>query len=299
MEVNVLYIYNNLLFFFFFLLIYCLYKDNCVSSSQCYQFKQSNTTTHTWESLICNDNCSLSTPDGSAPPVPTPLTGIPSPTSVTHAPHATNGKEGSHKHHHNGINLRGGSPASIALTTACVVISLCLVAWLARLVWKSGYSTLFCCCFKKKEISLPNTPPPSFHSVLYSPQVMLMRPETNQSSDNVGEAENEPLPGYHNQGPSPPKYEQAIVTQIRGFTFNEDIFPSSSSQQNTVWIPVYLSPVPRTTVPDNSQPSTLYSLGRVRPEGRPPFNNIFSSGPDWANTHIQHSSERSDNNSRR
>ncbi|KAI8877843.1 hypothetical protein K501DRAFT_288178 [Backusella circina FSU 941] len=268
---------------------YCISKgqddngDNCVSSSQCYQFKQSNTTTHTWENLNCNTNCSLSTPNGSAPPVPTPLAAVPSPTA-----NATNGKESNHRHHHNGLNLRSGSPASIALTTTCTFISLCLLAWLARLVWKSRYASLFCCCFsrkRKRDISLPNTPPPSFHSaVLYSPQVMLMRSDTNRSS----EGENEPLPGYDNQGPSPPKYEQAIVTQIRGFTFNEDHFPSSSSQQNTVWIPVYLSPVPNTTVPDNS----LYSLDRVRPEGRHAFNRLFSSGPDWANTHIQHSSER-------
>lgn len=103
-----------------------------------------------------------------------------------------------------------------------------------------------------------------------------------QHSINSHNSSNSSLPSYHCQDPSLPKYEQAIVTQIRGMSFF-DHHPSSLSsssstqqqqQQQPIWIPIYLSS-------SSVNNSTIVSS--------PIFNSFLSSNSDWARpTNVRH-----------
>lgn len=203
-------------------------SDYCGTSTLCYQYGQGNVSNamHAWDNLTCDqDSCSLVNANGSQPTVPTPI------DNSTHHPIAGTGSGNKKIHHKSEEEKINHSPTTIAIITVCTVISFCLLALSIRILfYKTKYWTIinkYLCCSlctyrQMNETGNNSTAPPSFRSE------MVMR--SNNSSDL--------LPCYSNQDASPPKYEQAIVTQIRGM---RDHYPSSSGQQ-PIWVPVYLRP---------------------------------------------------------
>jgi hypothetical protein len=199
---------------------------------------------HTWDNLTCDsDTCNLINIDGSLPATPIPLDNN-STTSTTTNTNNTSNYHPNNNHHQFG--LRSGSPTFIALITVCTFVSIGLLVWLTRILfYKTKYwstiNKIFCCGrfpYKPKQEEqviqessiIPNTAPPSFHQ-----SEMMMR-RTNSTNS---------LPSYFNQDPSPPKYEQAIITQIRpggsGHFFDYHLPSTSSTTEQPIWVPVYLS----------------------------------------------------------
>ncbi|KAG0169937.1 hypothetical protein DFQ28_002774 [Apophysomyces sp. BC1034] len=89
----------------------------------------------------------------------------------------------------------------------------------------------------------------------------------------------EPLPSYFAPDPSPPKYEHAIVNQIRGLRDDnvaDDPTTSNDLQHGSaipapLWLPVYFAP---------NQSS--FSFGRLHRHPSP--STASSSGPAWNST---------------
>ncbi|CAO3631661.1 unnamed protein product [Mucor hiemalis] len=270
-----------------------LYVDQCDTSTQCYPYRQSNTTSaHSWDNLTCNmDTCLLINIDGSQPAAPIPLdnTTIVLPTTNSSDTHHPTNKD-TNRHHNSPFDLKSGSAISIALTSVCIIVSLCLVAWLIRILfYKTTYWPVinkFLCCGRcaykssdgssnRSSTSTTRSPPPSFHST-----GLVMRSNSNNSSHGSV------LPNYFQQDPSPPKYEHAIVTQIRGMRFlnhsslDNDNNENSASEhqpiwvpaQQPVWMPVYISP-PRQN-PSNSNSFAAFISG--------------NNSQDWATETIRH-----------
>ncbi|CEP16185.1 hypothetical protein [Parasitella parasitica] len=272
-------------------------EDYCNTSTACYPYRQGDLTQqHIWNNLTCNDACQLVSSDGSPPPIPIPITNISSVTTSTHHPSPGSMSSGNANPRRNQFDPRTRSPTSIALVTVCSIVSAFLAIWLVRIVfYKTRYwpwinKYLFCNFCRPAIVPLqpsqltssltqcttaastPNSRPPSFQSnnIIY-PSMRLH----NSSSSN---SSNSSLPSYYCQDPSLPKYEQAIVTQIRGMSFfdhHPSSSPSSSTQQQQqqqhqqqpIWVPVYLS-----TSPINN--STI-----VR---SPILNSFLPLNADWA-----------------
>lgn len=198
-------------------------SDYCGTSTLCYHYEQADASNamHAWGNLTCNqDSCLLVNTNGSEQSNGTFI------GNSTH-PIAGSGSGNRKKHHNNDDNKR--SITIIAVVTVCTIVSICLLAVSVRILfYKTKYWTVinryFCCslCSTSSRNETVDAPP-SFHSE------MVMR--SNNSSD---------LPSYTNQDASPPKYEQAIVTQIRDMRHADH--PSSSTQ--AAWAPVCVRPGP-------------------------------------------------------
>ncbi|KAI8636605.1 hypothetical protein BD408DRAFT_85846 [Parasitella parasitica] len=262
--------------------------DYCNTSTACYPYRQGDLKQqHIWDNLTCNDSCQLTSNDGSPLPIPIPITHISVTTSIHH-PFTGTMSSGNINPHRNQFDPRTKSPASIALVSVFSIVSVFLAIWLVRIVfYKTKYwpwiNKYFFCNFCRPAIvplqapqltssltqdteSTPSSRPPSFQSnnlVLYS--------AIHQHGSNSSNSSNSSLP-YYCQDPTLPKYEQAIVTQIRGMSFS-DHHPSSSSsstqQQHPqpIWVPLYLS-----SSPVNN--STIVSS--------PIFNSYLPLNADWA-----------------
>lgn len=277
--------------------LYALYvSDSCDTSTACYPYKQGDLMQHTWRNLTCNDSCQLILKDGSPPPIPVPISNI---TSITNTHHPSPGitSSGNINRHRNQFDPRSKSPTSIALISVCTIVSFFLVIWLIRIIfYKTKYwpwiNKYFCCGFCNPPIvplsssslasslsqntaSTPNTRPPSFQSNINNSSIIYTA--MRQHSINSHNSSNSSLPSYHCQDPSLPKYEQAIVTQIRGmslFDHPSSSSSSSSTQQQPIWIPIYLSS-------SSINNSTIVSS--------PIFNSFLPSNSDWASpTNIRH-----------
>jgi hypothetical protein len=172
---------------------------------------------HSWTNLTCDQNtCQLIMNDGSSPPIPIPLDIHPSNNVSTYSKY----------------NIRSKSPTSIALTTISIIIGICFLILLAKIISRNPkLSSLFGCCFVSKTTRTRSRPPS--YQVVHQPMIEI-------------------LPSYDQQEPSPPKYEQAIVTQIRGHhPYSETAASTSSSAATPIWIPVYINhdqPTNRTTI---------------------------------------------------
>lgn len=223
--------------------------------------------------------------------MPVPITNI---TTVTNTHHPSPGtiSSGNVNPRRSPFDPRTRSPTSIALISVCSIVSFLLVIWLVRIVfyktkywpWISRYLCCGCCYSPVKplptaaltsttstsmsESAQPHSRPPSFQSTtLHNATMSLQQQQPSIHSRNSSYAS---LPSYHCQDPSLPKYEQAIVTQIRGMSFF-DHHPSaaatSASAGQPIWIPIYLSSSP-------VHNSTIVSS--------PAFNSFLSSNSDWA-----------------
>ncbi|KAG2212286.1 hypothetical protein INT47_001645 [Mucor saturninus] len=203
--------------------------DDCSTSTVCHHYEQSNATDamHVWDNLTCDqDSCFL---------VNTPRYINTTSISNTTQPVTGSGSDGNeHVQDHVEDNKR--SSTIIAVVIVCTVISFCLLALSVRILfYKTKYwptiNKYFCCNFWPRnnnetiDSSVPSSGPPSFRSE------MVIR------------SNNSDLPGYTGREVSPPKYEEAIVTQIRGARYHHNMDyhqPSSSTQ--AVWVPVYARP---------------------------------------------------------
>ncbi|KAL9546422.1 hypothetical protein PS6_007671 [Mucor atramentarius] len=260
-------------------------QDDCNTSTACYPYRQGDSALqHVWTNLTCSDTCQLILNNGSPPPIPVPIANI---TTVTNTHHPSPGttSSGNINPHRSPFDPRTKSPTSIALISVCSIISFLLVIWLVRIVfYKTKYwpwiNRYLCCGFCHPPIKplptasltstssdsiQPDSRPPSFHSN-HRPRSMQQHSIHSLNSSHTS------LPSYHCQDPSLPKYEQAIVTQIRGMSFF-DHHPSTSSstsseqQQQPIWIPIYLSS-------SSAHNSTIVSS--------PVFNSFLASNSDWA-----------------
>ncbi|KAI9299807.1 hypothetical protein BJ944DRAFT_273876 [Cunninghamella echinulata] len=237
--------------------------DNCTASTQCYPYQRNNiSTSFIWQSLTCEPNsCSLITDNGQPPPLPTAL---PSPNDDNNSNNGNGNGNGSgdtagdanNSIHDNRYRHRMENRAiTIALSVTCTLIFVATMAWLFRRWKKLQYWPM---SFKKKQApsssspsspnlpegvssSLPTTAPPSFRSTVSSssrrPEMRQRRHSTPSLISTSSIERTDPLPSYFSPDPSLPKYEQAIVTQIRGLLFDDRhyhaIASSSSSSSNT------------------------------------------------------------------
>lgn len=285
---------------------YCLSSGNdnsgdyCATSTECYQYRRSSnaSTSYIWQSLTCDPNsCLLITDSGQPAPLPGALPPSDKPSTASHH---HNGPEASHP-------MSPGPPhgepeehnsTAIALSVTCTLIFVGVLGWLFRLWKRSRYwPPPF---FKQQAIliypsssspslttSIPNSAPPSFRST--APEMTCIttttneRPGTATRSSSRSSRGGEALPSYFSPDPSPPKYEHAIVTQIRGLledsNYQYQAGASSSSMHQgydgnsmamdhhsgalppPMWVPIYFTPN-----------HTSFSLGRLRrhPSPAPP-----------------------------
>lgn len=157
---------------------------------------------HAWDNLMCDqDSCSLINADGTQPSIPIPIGNTSHPTTGA-------GSGNTRKEHK---EEKKNNTVIIVVTSVCTFISIVLMVFFGRIL----LSKYLCFGFCSKNIeTIQPTAPPSFQSE------MVMR--SNNSSD---------LPTYSNREPSPPKYQEAIVTQIRGIGHH----PSASTQSNILY----------------------------------------------------------------
>ncbi|KAI8061929.1 hypothetical protein BDF21DRAFT_428829 [Thamnidium elegans] len=175
--------------------------DSCDTSTQCYQYRQGDISyeMQAWDNLTCDqDSCSLTNADGTRPSIPIPIGNTSHPTAGT----GTGNSRKEHKEEKNNMIV-------IVATSICAFISVVLMVVFGR-IFLSKYLCFGICSKNTETIAAP----PSFQSE------MVMR--SNNSSD---------LPVYSNREASPPKYQEAIVTQIRG----TDHHPSTSTQSNILY----------------------------------------------------------------
>ncbi|GAA5812417.1 hypothetical protein MFLAVUS_005872 [Mucor flavus] len=266
---------------------YCLSSDNdnsgsyCATSTECYQYKKSArpTVSYAWHNLTCNPStCMLVASNGTPPPIPLP----PQPNlpydnantinrikhNPTHGHDIANATD-RHRYYHDKHPFH--NPAAIALTVVCSLVLVILIGWLFRLFKKKGWwpfqGSLMNRRLDKKTrqtaanhpasmiSSVPSSAPPSFSSV--PPDMAIIRhphlplPTTLQPSIHSTRSSTsvEPLPSYLSPYPLPPKYEQAIVTQIRDLRDDHMGSSAGSSMDQyhhgatapSMWVPVYFT----------------------------------------------------------
>ncbi|SAL99983.1 hypothetical protein [Absidia glauca] len=286
---------------------YCLSSGNdnngdyCATSTECYQYRRNTnaSTSYIWQSLTCDPNsCLLITDSGQPAPTPGALPPNDKPSASSHH----NGPEASH---HLSPEPPHGEPeghnsTAIALSVTCTLIFVGVLAWLFRLWKRSRYwpppffkqPILINPSSSSSTTSIPNSAPPSFRSTAATaaaPEMTCItttsmddRPGTATRSSSRSSRGGDALPSYFSPDPSPPKYEHAIVTQIRGLledsNYQYQAGASSSMHQGydnnsmamdhhsgalppPMWVPIYFTPN-----------HTSFSLGRLRrhPSPAPP-----------------------------
>ncbi|ORZ06024.1 hypothetical protein BCR42DRAFT_427523 [Absidia repens] len=310
---------------------YCLSSGNdnsgdyCATSTECYQYRRNSnaSTSYIWQSLTCDPNsCLLVTDNGQ--PAPTP--GVLPPSDSPSASSNHNNPASSHpisSHHHNEAGEEH-NPTAIALSVTCTLIFVGALAWLFRLWKRSRYwpppflkHIAATTTSSSSTTTVPNSAPPSFRST--APEMACIAttsmtdgsrqqqqqqqrpiPSSRSSSRSSNNREGEALPSYFSPDPSPPKYEHAIVTQIRGLledsNYHYHAGPSSSMDLDhhhhhqgynanddsmamdhhsnalppPMWVPIYFAPN-----------HTSFSLGRLRrhPQHQPLNHPSPASSP--------------------
>jgi hypothetical protein len=189
------------------------------------------------------------------------------------------------------------NPAAVALTVVCSLVFIVVSVWLIRLGRKKKWWSKFKDSSKEKVVnnsvvkswkhdndsprtgsiscvnsisSVPSSAPPSFSSgpldmaTVRHPHARLsilqqnpfQSPRSSSSSTQM-----EPLPSYLSPDTTLPKYEQAIVTQIRGFRGDESCSSSSNPMGQpsigSMWVPVYFSHFRRVS---NQLPQNVYGF---------------------------------------
>ncbi|KAI8876238.1 hypothetical protein K501DRAFT_279597 [Backusella circina FSU 941] len=205
------------------------------------------------------------------------------------------------------------NPAAVALTVVCSLVFIVVSVWLIRLGKKKKWWSKFKDSSREKVTnssvvkswkhnndqrsrriepmsfvnsisSIPSSAPPSFSSgpldmsnvrhphdrLNILQQNPFQSPRSSSSSTRM-----EPLPCYLSPDTSLPKYEQAIVTQIRGFR-NDDSSPTSSDPmgQPSMWVPVYFSHFRRVS---NHLPQNIYEFPGERLS--PPIHSFWIQSP--------------------
>ncbi|KAI9313233.1 hypothetical protein BX666DRAFT_2030607 [Dichotomocladium elegans] len=281
---------------------YCLSSGNdndgdyCATSVECYQYRKTtngSSVSHLWQNLTCDANsCLLTTARGGAPPppgqIPPVSTTSPGENQASSTAGAGEGNDNENSgHHHHEFTPR--SATAIALMVTCSFIIVVGLLWLAQLWTKrrkrNRRPTL------SVTSSIPSSAPPSFQSnsggLLASglgasagtangrvPEMTQWR-RLSRSSSLSSLHSVEPLPSYFSPDPSPPKYEQAIVTQIRGLMAargtdegNEENATEQYQHNDPLpppmWLPIYFTPN-----------QSAFSFGRLR--RHPPFAASSSS----------------------
>lgn len=237
---------------------------------------------YVWQNLTCDPNsCLLTTDRGQPPPPPGKLP----PDGDGSGSHHSGGSGSGH--HGENETLSPNSAAAIGLMVTCSCIALAGLIWAAR-SWSRRHS-------RKRSTSHsvnsndtePSTAPPSFSS---NPEMTQRHRGHRMRSSSFSSLHSvEQLPSYFSPDPSPPKYEQAIVTQIRGLMARgaeeEDESSSSGEGRNgrgsnnphdahdplppPLWLPVYFTPN-----------HSAFSFGRLRrhpPSFGPGSSNSTSS----------------------
>ncbi|KAF7725189.1 hypothetical protein EC973_000355 [Apophysomyces ossiformis] len=276
--------------------------DYCATSTQCYQYqKLGASVSYAWQNLTCDPNrCVLTTVNGLPPPLPGPLPTFNS--STANPPNHNSGEPASadeekthHRSHHNFTH----SPLAIALIILCTLAFLAGLGWTMKYWMKSKYWPAGWWPRPKQRpesvsSSVPSSAPPSFAT---NPPEMRERNSSSPASHrlrNDGQQfsgrssahstlNQEPLPSYFAPDPSPPKYEHAIVTQIRGWRDDPmvedqpaDDLPHSNAISAPLWLPVYFGPN-----------QTSFSFGRLH---RHPSSSVTApssssaAGPAWNST---------------
>lgn len=198
----------------------------------------------------------------------------------------------SNRHHYYHDKHPFHNPAAIALTIVCSLVLIVAIVWIIRLCKKKGwwpFTPMAAAIARNKKrrrggqqamasrdsvaSSVPSSAPPSFSStppdmaIIRHPHVHLYRHQYGQQDASIHSARSstgssvEPLPSYLTPYPLPPKYEQAIVTQIRGFrgddggsistlgsssntptaTTSDGYHHNNTAPFPSMWVPVYFT----------------------------------------------------------
>ncbi|KAI7897433.1 uncharacterized protein EV154DRAFT_573259 [Mucor mucedo] len=254
---------------------YCLSSDNdvagsyCATSTECYQYRKSAgpSVTYAWHNLTCNPStCMLIASNGAPPPIPVPpQTNSNLPDSNLHRlnnnshHHDDEISDNADKHHYYHDKRPLQNPAAIGLTIVCSLLIVVFLCYIAKRYKKksdeqkeknkqppsAAAATAERGRTQSVTSTIPSSAPPSFSSappdmsVIRHPHVRWQPTSSTRSS--TGSVE--PLPSYLTPYSSPPKYEQAIVTQIRDL--REDNASSSTRLEQqpppTAWVPVYFT----------------------------------------------------------
>ncbi|CAO3623293.1 unnamed protein product [Cunninghamella blakesleeana] len=230
-------------------------------------------TSFIWQSLTCNpDTCALVTNNGQPPPTSIPLPNNTTNndnnnsnnnnnnnnndnsdnSDNNHDSSNVNGETSTNKPHRNHSHQIENRALTIALSVTCTLIFVATVAWLFSRWKKLQYWPI---PFKKNQDSPsssslenannrpsePNTAPPSFRSTTSAsssstprrPEMRQRRHSTPSLISTSSIERTDPLPSYFSPDPSLPKYEQAIVTQIRGLLFDDRHYHAIASTSNS------------------------------------------------------------------
>lgn len=211
--------------------------------------------------------------NGAPPPIPVPpsQTNLPfdNRTDISNTAKEDNNNNNNNRsfYHHPFHN-----PAAIALTIVCSLVLLVAIIWLFRFCRKRETMTVTKSSNHRKRLptstttqsitsTIPSSAPPSFSStppdmaIIRHPHLHLYQHQQQRNNSiHSGRSSTgssvEPLPSYLSPYTLPPKYEQAIVTQIRGLRSGDSSSSSSSSNgyhsSNTaplpsMWVPVYFT----------------------------------------------------------
>lgn len=202
--------------------------------------------------------------NGAPPPIPLPpQPNLPydNPNTINRIKHGHDIANATDRHRYYHDKHPFHNPAAIALTIVCSLVLVVLIGWLLRLFKKKAWWPFQGYRRPDKKTaahaasvisSVPSSAPPSFSSV--PPDMAIVRhphltlPATLQPSIHSTRSSTsvEPLPSYLSPYPLPPKYEQAIVTQIRDL--RDDHMAGSSIDQYhhgatapSMWVPVYFT----------------------------------------------------------
>lgn len=206
--------------------------------------------------MTCNPStCMLIASNGAPPPIPVPPQNNNLPDNNMNSrlnnsnPHDNDISNTADKHrYYHDKQQPFQNPAAIGLTIVCSLLLVVFICWITTRLKKKA---LLKTSLKKDKLqqrtqsissTIPSTAPPSFSSappdmsVIRHPHARLQPQSTRSSTGSV-----EPLPSYLTPYSSPPKYEQAIVTQIRDL--REENGGSSTAEHGTtsMWVPVYFT----------------------------------------------------------
>jgi hypothetical protein len=204
--------------------------------------------------------------NGAPPPIPVPpQTNTSIDNNTTLKKHNSSGDDisiAADRHYYYHANHPFHNPAAIALTIVCVLVLAVAFCWLLRFCKKKGIWPFTAATSQRRRkngsrqlqttssvtSSIPSSAPPSFSST--PPDMAMVRhphlnlyshrqPSIYSARSSTGSSE--PLPCYLSPYPSPPKYEQAIVTQIRGGLREEDSSSTDHHAAPSMWVPVYFT----------------------------------------------------------
>lgn len=205
----------------------------------------------------------------------------------------SNNNSSSNRYHYHHDKHPFHNPAAIALTIVCSLVLIVAIVWIIRLCKKKGwwpFPPIAAAITRNQKrrrrrgqqamasrdsiaSSVPSSAPPSFSStppdmaIIRHPHVHLYRHQYGQQDASIHSGRSstgssvEPLPSYLTPYPLLPKYEQAIVTQIRGFrgddggsastvgsssntptaTLSDGYHHNNTAPFPSMWVPVYFT----------------------------------------------------------